>query len=186
MREAAMELFVERGYEQTTVADIARRAGVTPRTFFRHYADKREVLFAGSELLQTAMVAALDAVPAGTGPMHAIAAALDAAAGVIGQRRDFSGRRQQVIAANRELQERELLKLAWLGVALRDGLLRRGVAEPHASLAAEAGMAVFRVAFERWLEEPGERSLAEVMGDCFAGLNALTAPLQSREPLPKR
>ena len=80
LRQAAMELYVERGFEQTTVAEIAERAGLTARTFFRYFADKREVLFAGSLSLQEQLVAALDGVPNSASPMEAVAAALDAAA----------------------------------------------------------------------------------------------------------
>jgi AcrR family transcriptional regulator len=174
LREAAMELYVERGYEQTTVADIAQRAGLTARTFFRYFADKREVLFAGSAELQDALVAALEAAPDAAAPMEAIAAALDAAAEILGGRRDFSRRRQAVIAANAELRERELIKLASLSAALGDGLRRRGVADPDASLAAEAGVAVFRVAFERWVGAPEERELSQVMRDSLDQLKALT------------
>jgi AcrR family transcriptional regulator len=173
LREAALELYVERGYEQTTVAEIAARAGLTARTFFRHFADKREVLFAGSPL-QDELVRALDAAPGSASPMETIAAALDVAAGVLTDR-DFSRRRQLVIAANTELQERELIKLATLAAALADGLRGRGVADPVARLAAETGIAVFRVAFERWVGEPEDRGLAQILRESFDELKALTS-----------
>jgi AcrR family transcriptional regulator len=172
--EAALELFVEQGYDRTTVADIAERAGLTARTFFRHFANKREVLFAGSEQLEAEMVAAMDATPTDAPPMQAVAVALQASAAVLDQRRSFARRRQEVVAANPELRERELLKLASLGSALRDGLRRRGVAEPAASLAGEAAIVVFRVAFERWVDGSTERELAEVMTECMDGLAGLT------------
>jgi AcrR family transcriptional regulator len=175
LSQAAMELYVERGFEQTTVAEIAERAGLTARTFFRYFADKREVLFAGSAVLQEQLVSALDGVPASASPMEAVAAALDAAATVLGGRRDFSRQRQAVIAANAELRERELIKMATLSLALADGLRQRGVADPDASLAAEAGIAVFRVAFERWVSEPDDRELSQVMRESLAQLRALTA-----------
>jgi AcrR family transcriptional regulator len=173
LREAALELYVERGYEQTTVAEIAARAGLTARTFFRHFADKREVLFVGTPL-QDELVAALDAAPGSASPMEAVGAGLDAAAGVLTDR-EFSRRRQLVITANADLQERELIKLATLSAALADGLRRRGVAEPVARLAAETGVAVFRVAFERWIDEPEDRGLARVLRESFDELKALTA-----------
>jgi AcrR family transcriptional regulator len=173
LRAAALELYVERGYEQTTVAEIAARAGLTARTFFRHFADKREVLFAGSPL-QDVLVAALDTAPASASPMEAVAAALDAAAGALTDR-EFSRLRQVVIAANAELQERELIKLATLSAALADGLRKRGVADPVARLAAETGIAVFRVAFERWVGEPEDRGLARLLRESFDELKALTA-----------
>jgi AcrR family transcriptional regulator len=175
LRQAAMELYVERGYEQTTVAEISERAGVTARTFFRYFADKREVLFAGSRSLQEQLVAALDGVPDSASPMEAVAAALDAAATALGQRREYSRQRQLVIAANAELRERELIKMASLAVALGDGLRRRGVAEPTASLAAEAGIAVLRVAFERWVREPVDQDLSTIMRESLDQLRSLTA-----------
>ncbi|MCU1688215.1 MAG: regulatory protein TetR [Jatrophihabitantaceae bacterium] len=170
-----MELYVERGYENTTVADIADRAGLTARTFFRYFADKREVLFAGSLALQVAMAAALDGAPASAAPFDAVAGALDASAVWLDGDRAYAARRQSVIAANAELRERELIKMASLAGALTEGLRRRGVAEPDASLAAEAGIAVFRIAFHRWVRDSEERELALVMRECLQQMRALTA-----------
>src|SRR5690349_19141063 len=128
LRAAAMELFTSRGYEQTTVADIADRAGVTSRTFFRYFADKREVLFTRSEGFEGPLVEALEAAPAAASPIDAVAAALDAMAATIGGDRGHSRARQSVIASSAELRERELIKLASLAEALADALRRRGVA----------------------------------------------------------
>ena len=175
LRQAAMELYLERGFEQTTVAEIAERAGLTARTFFRHFADKREVLFAGSVSLQEHLVGALDGAPDSASPMEAIWAALGAAATALGQHRDYSRQRQSVIAANVELRERELIKMASLAVALADSLRRRGVADPTASLAAEAGVAVLRVAFERWVSESDDQDLSHVMRESLDQLKTLTA-----------
>jgi AcrR family transcriptional regulator len=173
LRAAAMQLYVERGFEETTVAEIAARAGVTARTFFRHFADKREVLFAGSSELQTHLVAALEAAaPAAAAPMQAVAAALDVAAELLGENRDFTRRRQAVINSHAELRERELIKLASLAAALADGLRRRGVPEPDASLAAESGIVVLRVAFERWTQpeaQPDADNSAQPEGRSNAG-----------------
>jgi AcrR family transcriptional regulator len=175
-RQAAMELFAEIGYEQTTVAAIAERAGLTARTFFRYFADKREVLFNGSERLQESMVDALASAPANATAIAAIAAALQAPAGFFSEeRRPFSRLRSTVIAANAELHERELIKLAKLSAALAEGLRARGVAEPDASLAAEAGIAVFRVAFAQWVAPSERRGYAEIVGESFARLQALAA-----------
>src|SRR6478752_7105438 len=138
LEQAALELYAERGFDQTTVAEIAERAGLTERTFFRHFADKREVLFWGSAALQELLINTLDGTPESAAP-------IDAAAGAeIQQGREFSRQRQAVIDANPELQERELIKLASLSGALAHSLRRRGVTEPTASLAAEAGIAVFK------------------------------------------
>src|SRR5450631_2602269 len=140
LRAAAMELYVERGFEQTTVAEIAERAGLTARTFFRYFADKREVLFGGSASLQEHLVAAIEDAPESASPIEAVWAALDAAGTVLGERRDHARQRQTVIDANAELQERELIKMASLSRALADGLRRHGVSDTNASLAAEAGV----------------------------------------------
>jgi AcrR family transcriptional regulator len=175
-RQAAMELFGEIGYEQTTVAAIAERAGLTARTFFRYFADKREVLFNGSERLQAAMTSALASAPANATAITGIAAALQAPADFFtAERRPFSRLRNAVIAANAELHERELIKLATLSAALAEGLRARGVAEPDASLAAEAGIAVFRVAFAQWVAESERRGYAEIVGESLARLRALAA-----------
>jgi AcrR family transcriptional regulator len=174
LREAAMQLYVERGYEQTTVAEIAKRAGLTARTFFRYFADKREVLFAGSAELQNGLVRALEAAPGSASPMQAVAAALDAAGATLGQHPEHSRKRQSVINANAELRERELIKLASLSAALADGLRRRGVPDPDASLAAETGIVVFRVAFERWIGEPDGPDLSQQMREMLDRLTTVT------------
>jgi len=175
LREAALELYVAQGYEQTTVAEIAERAGVTARTFFRHFADKREVLFSGSELLQERMVAAVEAAPADAGPVEAVAAGLAAAAEMLGSNHAYSKRRHAVVTANPELRERELIKMARLGEALTVALTARGVAAADARLAAEAGIAVFRTGFERWVAGPRSAELATVLSDAMRQLRGLVA-----------
>ena len=154
LRIAALELFETAGYEATTVAQIADRAGVTSRTFFRYFADKPEVLFAGSENLELVMVAAVRDAPAGASPRAAMDAALDQAAELLSERADFARRRHRVIRANPALLERENMKMARLTVALAAGLRDRDVRDPLAAMAAHAGVAAFRVAFEAWVEEP--------------------------------
>jgi len=171
LREAALKLFEDRGFEQTTVAEIAARAGLTERTFFRHFADKREVLFRGSERLRDTLVAAVEHAPASASPLQAVTAALHAAGAAL--HRGFARRRQAVILANPELQERELIKLASLAAALADALRRRDVPDPAARLAAETGMAVFRITFERWVTDPAERPWDEHLHEALAELDAL-------------
>ncbi|WP_306189743.1 MULTISPECIES: TetR/AcrR family transcriptional regulator [unclassified Streptomyces] len=178
LAEAALELYSERGYEQTTVAEIARRAGLTERTFFRHYTDKREVLFGGSGALQELFVSAVAEAPESAAPIDAIAAGLEAVSAVFVGRREQSRRRQAVIAANAELQERELIKLASLAAALGGALRGRGVTEPAASLTAEAGVAVFKVGFEHWIASAGEREMAPLMREALDELKAVTAGAQ--------
>ncbi|WP_090590099.1 TetR/AcrR family transcriptional regulator [Auraticoccus monumenti] len=173
LRAAALEIYLEQGYEQTTVAQIADRAGVTARTFFRHFADKREVLFLGSELLEQEMTAALAAAPASARPIEAVAVALDAAAEFLGSGLAHSRRRQSVIAANAELRERELIKMARLVDSLAQVLRQRGSAEPEARLVAEVGIAVLRTGFEQWVGGPDDGDLAGVLRESLARLGAL-------------
>lgn len=171
---AALELYAERGFERTTVADIAARAGVTERTFFRHFADKREVLFDRENGLEVAATRALADAPPGAGPLSALGVALDAACGFLADRRDHARRRQGVIDAHPALQERELLKLSSLTTVLAAGLRERGVAATTAGVAAEAGVGAFRVAFARWIEPGEERELRELCRETLAELRALT------------
>jgi len=170
-----MELFIERGFDEATVTEIARRAGLTQRTFFRHFADKREVLFAGAGALQEFMVSAVASAPDSAAPIDAVAAALEAAAGLLQERREYSRQRMAVIAANPELQERELIKLARLASAIAGALRERGVPDPAASLAAEAGTTVFRIAVDRWHGEPAQRDLLDVTRDSLDELKAVAA-----------
>jgi AcrR family transcriptional regulator len=174
LQEAALALYSERGFDQTTAAQIADQAGLTERTFFRHFADKREVLFGGSALLQERIVGGVTGAPLTDGPLDAVACGLDAAAAMLGEfRRDLSRQRQAVIAANPELRERELAKLSDYAAAVAEALHQRGVAEPQASLAAEAGMTVLRVAMERWTSGDDGRELADIMRAVLAELRAV-------------
>ena len=173
LRQAALDLFAERGFESTTVAEIAKRAGLTERTFFRHFADKREVLFAGSEALEERLVRTVAEAPASAAPLDAVAAGLAALGEVLPQRAETSRRRQVVIAANAELQERELIKLASLSEALAGALRDRGLGDAAANLTAEIGIAVFKSAFERWIGEGGD--FAAVVRESIGELKVLAA-----------
>ena len=184
LERAALELYSERGFEQTTVAEIAARAGLTERTFFRHFADKREVLFGGAGSLQDLLVSTLASTPDSMAPIDAVAAAFEAAAACSEERREYSGLRQAVIAANADLHERELVKLATLSAALAGTLRQRGVADPAASLTAEAGVAIFKIAFECWVSEANHQGLAELIRESLDELKAVTAG-RSRAPEPR-
>ncbi|GGS36773.1 TetR family transcriptional regulator [Streptomyces nojiriensis] len=175
LEQAALELYGERGFEQTTAKEIAERAGLTERTFFRHFTDKREVLFPHANPLRESLLTALDAAPDTAAPIDAVAAALESACGLFAERRELARQRQAVIAANTELQERELIKLASLASALAEALRRRGVAEPVASLAGEVGIAAFKVAFGRWIGEPDQQDLSRLVRETLEGLKAVTA-----------
>lgn len=175
LEEAALDLYVERGFAQTTVAEIAKRAGLTERTYFRHFADKREVLFGGSDDLVQLIADTVAGLPDSATPIDAAAAAIEALGGGLQPRRERAVRRQTVIAANTELQERELIKLASLASAIADALRGRGTAAPAAGLAAEAGMAVFKVAFERWIAADARPDLPKLVRETFDELKDLVA-----------
>jgi AcrR family transcriptional regulator len=175
LEQAALELFGERGFEQTTVEEIAARAGLTKRTFFRHFADKREVLFGGGEAFLALFTDGLAAAPPSAAPMEAVAVSLEAVAAAFGDRRDRARRRHAVIAANAELQERELVKLAAVAATLASALRERGVEEPEASVTAETAVAVFRVAFERWVAAPDGPDLAALVREALDALRAVAA-----------
>lgn len=153
LEEAAMELFHERGYTRTTVEEIAARAGLTERTFFRYFADKREVLFWGSSALEKLIVDAIAAAPMDTAPLEAVTAALETASPMFEQRRERAGKRHVLIETHAELRERELIKLSSIAAAIAASLHTRGVADPVAGLTAEIGIAVFKIAFECWVKD---------------------------------
>ncbi|MEH3133111.1 MAG: TetR family transcriptional regulator [Mycolicibacterium neoaurum] len=173
LEQAALELYLERGFDQTTVAEIAQRAGLTERTFFRHFTDKREVLFKG-QMLAEAMAGAVATTPATTTALDAVAAALESTSDFFTERREHARRRQLVIDANPGLQERELIKLASLATTLADALRSRGVHADTAVLLAETGIAVFKVAFERWLAAEDDRPLAGHIGTALDELRSAT------------
>ncbi len=175
LAKAAMALYAERGFEQTTVAEIATRAGLTERTFFRHFADKREVLFYGMEILRDLLTRAVAAAPASATPMDAVGAALEAAGAMLQENPDRVRLRDAIVSANPDLRERELIKLAAFASAMAGALRDRGVAEPAASLAAETGVAVFKLAFARWVSEPGQQDLPEIIRESMEELRDMLA-----------
>jgi AcrR family transcriptional regulator len=176
LQRAALELYAERGFEETTAAEIAQSVGLTERTFFRHFSDKREVLFHGQQLFVQAFLDGVEAAPAEASPIEVVAAALRAASAFFSdERRPHSRTRQSVIDRNPALQERELHKQATLATTLAGALRARGVGEPAATLAAQSGTTVFGIAFTQWIREGEERSLADIAVDVLGELLALTS-----------
>ena len=176
LAQAALDLFGSRGFEQTTAAEIAESVGLSERTFFRHYADKREVLFAGQALLVEGFLAGVAAAPAEAAPLDVVASALrSGAAYFTAERRAFSRARQAVIEQNPALQEREVRKMSEVAAHLHDALAARGVGEPAATLAARTGTTVFGVAFAQWIADGETRSLADIEDAVLDELRALTA-----------
>jgi AcrR family transcriptional regulator len=185
LEQAAMELYDERGFDRTTVAEIAARADLTERTFFRHFADKREVLFGGGEPLVELLVSTVAAADSAA-PLAAVVAALERVGALIQETRgrEFARARHRIIAANPELQERELSKLAAWAEALAAALRNRDVGEPAATLASETGIAVFRVAFSRWVGDGDDRDLPALIRDALDLLATLTAADRTSAPRP--
>lgn len=173
LSEAALELFASQGFEATTTAQIAARAGLTERTFFRHFDDKREVLFSGQDLFVQGFLDAVDAAPANVASAELVTRALDGSAPFFADRRTHSRRRQRVIVSHRGLEERELHKLAVLAERLAAAMAERGISATEATLAAELCVTAFRISFHRWLA-PGEtRDLADLEHETLAGLKEL-------------
>ncbi|MEP7090702.1 MAG: TetR family transcriptional regulator [Nocardioidaceae bacterium] len=180
LQAAALELFATRGFEQTTAAEIAESVGLTERTFFRHFADKREVLFYGQELFLGSFLDGVDSAPRDASPLEVIACALHAAAGFFpDERRSHSRLRQSVIDRHHALQERELHKLAGLATAVSEALRARGIGEPAATLAAESGATVFGIAFAQWIRDGETRSLPAITSDVLDELRNLTVVAES-------
>jgi len=176
LQQAAMELFVERGYERTTTADIAARAGLTERTYFRHFPDKREVLFDRTRRLDALVVEGIAAAPGDAAPLDALAVGLRAGSAMLDELGDGARARAAVIAGQGELRERELAKMSGLVATASAALLERGVAAAPALLAAEAGVAAFRVAFDRWVADPAGPALPAVLDAVLAELRGVVAP----------
>ncbi|MFC6704461.1 TetR/AcrR family transcriptional regulator [Flexivirga alba] len=176
LQTIALQLFAEQGFEQTTVAEIARAADLTERTFFRHFADKREVLFAGQDDFLQLFTDPIDAAPEGTVPYELIRRSLDAAGEFFpDERRAFSRVRASIIDTEPSLKERELAKLATLKLRLGELLRERGIAEPTATLAAETGVTIFHLSFQQWIADKELRSMSEIARERLDGLVALTA-----------
>ncbi|PRY39690.1 TetR/AcrR family transcriptional regulator [Umezawaea tangerina] len=172
---AAVDLFTEQGYDATTVAQIAERAGVTKSTFFRHFPDKRELLVAGQEALSRLLTEGIAEAPDGASPLEAVAGGLVRASTAMGPaNREFAPRMKAAIATSTELQERDALKSVSLAAAMTAALVARGVPDPTAALASELGVLAFKRAFAEWSE--GDRGAEdEFAGYALAALDELRA-----------
>ncbi|MGI5222877.1 TetR/AcrR family transcriptional regulator [Nocardia sp. CA-290969] len=150
---AAVDLFIEQGYDATTVAQIAERAGVTKSTFFRHFPDKRELLVAGQETLSRLLTEGIAEAPADATPLEAVAAGLTRASTAMGpESRELAPRLKAAVAASAELQERDALKSVGLAAAMTTALVARGVPDPTAALASELGVLAFKRGYAEWSE----------------------------------
>ncbi len=181
LQAAAFELFAEQGFDRTTVAEITERAGLTKRTFFNHFADKREVLFGPvSEGQREIVTREIAACPAALAPLDAVVHGLQAAADTLfEERRAAAARREEIIGANPELQERELRKRAALTDAIADALRARGTGSDTAVLSARAGVLVQQTAMQRWTQSAGDRPLRDFLSDALDSLRAIAAAQSS-------
>ncbi|MFG2653534.1 TetR/AcrR family transcriptional regulator [Streptomyces sp. NPDC048436] len=172
---AAVDLFTEQGYDATTVAQIAERAGVTKSTFFRHFPDKRELLVAGQETLSRLLAEGIAEAPGNASPLEAVAAGLERASSAMGPTsRELAPRLKAAVAASAELQERDALKSVSLADAVTTALVARGVPDPTAALASELGLLAFKRGFAEWSE--GDRDgKDELAGYILAALDELRA-----------
>jgi AcrR family transcriptional regulator len=178
LEDAALNLFVENGYEETTVAQIADRAGLNRATFFRHFADKREVLFGGEDVLADLFADGIRVAPEGATLTECLQAALAAVEVVMTpHRRAAAARRVLVLGANSELQERGLLKHARIAKSITAALRERGTDELTARLAAETGMLAFSVAFERWMKAGDDEPFLPFADAALSDLQARAAEL---------
>ncbi|MEU4432890.1 TetR family transcriptional regulator [Nocardia rhamnosiphila] len=174
LRQAALELYQEQGFDQATIAEITTRAGVNERTFFRHFPDKREVLFDGEADLRAALMQAIAEAPGGLEPFEILLCAFRECARNLENNRPFAEPRWKVIAATPALRERELAKHAWLTDAVAEALRRRGVGAGPAGLAARTGWAAYQHAVQTWIDNPAD-SLDAHLSQAFDDLRALSA-----------
>jgi AcrR family transcriptional regulator len=175
---AAVDLFTEQGYDATTVAQIAERAGVTKSTFFRHFPDKRVLLVAGQEALSRLLTEGIAEAPQTAGPLAAVAAGLERASSAMGpMNRELGPRLKAAIAASEELQERDALKSLGLAAAMTVALLARGVPDPIAHLAGEMGVLAFKRGYAEWLESDTDGPLAPYTAAALEDLRAASASL---------
>ncbi|MDG9688809.1 helix-turn-helix domain containing protein [Streptomyces sp. DH17] len=171
LQEAAIDLFTERGYERTTVAEIAKHAGLTERTFYNHFADKREVLFSGQDLFIAGVRDALGSAPAEQSPLDAIRAVFTADSDWFDQRRNAAQRRRNILDAHPDLREREWAKLAALAAAITSALRARGVPDPAATLTAAVSVTACHCAAARWLADPQHGTFGQHLHASFDDLH---------------
>jgi AcrR family transcriptional regulator len=176
LAEAALELFEERGYENTTVLDIAQRAGLTKSTFFRHFQDKRGVLF-GEDWLTGHLVAGIAAAPSEADPLEAVGCGLHALGREVftPARRAFATRRRAVIDAHPDLQEREALKGLNLTASMTRALEQRGAPGLVARVAAELGALAMKIAYVRWSDMSNTDDFSAIARQALDEVRAATS-----------
>jgi len=173
-----MELFLSKGFADTTVPEIADRAGLTTRTFFRHFADKREVLFSAEADFPDVVSGVLADAPSDLTPLELVEFGLTRLAAFrFDDLREFLRVRRSIIVTDVGLQERELRKNAGLGDVIRESLASRGYDSLAGSIAARLAVALFTLSLDRWLDGDDE-SLASLISEAFATTRAIDLPPQ--------
>ncbi len=182
LAQAALTLYLERGFERTTVAEIAAHVGLTERTFFRHFSDKREVLFGSSNQLQALVVSAIMQAHKSATPIQAVAVGLEVLGELFAPRLEWSRQRQAVINQTPELQARELTKFNSLAHGIAEALQQRGINEFTASLSAEIGIVIFRAVFERYINPSNQKSWTHLLEESLEQVKTIMAGLNNRLP----
>src|ERR1700761_9183615 len=180
LRAAALELFLAHGYDNVTVAQITDRAGLTRRTFSRYFTDKRDVLFAGSERLPSALAGAVTRADPALPPFEALLAAIAETEELLPGPAAHAAQRRAVVENSPELREREGTKFAAVTDALAAALRERGTAAPEALLFAQVGTALFRTAFARWTDHPNGSTLGDCAREAASELAAGLGPAVAR------
>ncbi len=175
LQEAALALYEERGFDRTSVEEIAERAGLTKRTLFRHFSDKREVLFGGGERAKEPVVAAIREAPLTAGALEAVTYGLEVLAAGFDEEGEQAARRFRIVRASPQLWERQLIKFASLAEAVAGALRGRGVGDPAAILAAESGITALRVASDRWVADPNQKPLSKLVAATLAELRTVAS-----------
>jgi AcrR family transcriptional regulator len=174
-----MTLFFERGYDEVTVTDIAKQAGLTKRSFFNHFADKREVVFAAADGFEESVISALAEADSGLDPLDAAVYAFTQASAGLEEFPEFARARRKLIDSALELQERDLVKTASLTAAVAGALASRGLPRRDALYVAQAATTVFTAGVEEWAREP-ERGLAASIQQALGDLRSALGPVAGR------
>jgi len=172
---AALMLFSEQGYDDTTVTQIAERAGLTKSTFHRHFPDKRDVLAAGQATLSKLLADGIADAPSDASPLDAVAEGLRRAAAAF--RPEIAAQITAVVATSTELQERAALKQVGMAAAMADALVARGVSEPVARLASEIGSLALKEGFAEWAQDADALDIGKLMTDHLERLRKSAAQL---------
>ena len=176
LEQAALDLFIEQGFAETTVPEITARAGLTKRTFFRHFTDKREVLFTHEEQLTPIVASLMAGAPASFSPLRLIKLALETVAVTRFEVQfEYLHRRRVIVQSDEGLRERETRRQSILSEAISRGFVDRGVDELSAILAAQIAVSVLNVSVDRWLDEEGKRPLSDVIRGSLVTLQSVLA-----------